>query len=266
MHAHPRAALAMAAALASFITLSTVATPARAAFQLNNVGLQCSDSLVVQEGDAYVLSCTGDLSLQGLGGQGSFLADTSITLNATGSLTLTDLQLQAPSIFLNGGVGVTLDTSVTLNGADVQVVASTGGSGGTLGAAWGTLDIATVGNVSFAQPGSKPRPGAGSALSTALGESGTVVITNAAGIQFADAPSPGRGQAGTVTLSGSGDRDSPQGGQLVITNGGSLGSNDPKFGDVTLLTVGSAVPEASGWATMAIGLIALMGLVRRSRH
>ena len=40
----------MAAALASFITLSTVATPARAAFQLSNVGLQCSESLVVQEG------------------------------------------------------------------------------------------------------------------------------------------------------------------------------------------------------------------------
>jgi len=199
MHAHPRAALAMAAALASFITLSTVATPAQAAFQLNNVGLQCSESLVVQEGDAYVLSCTGDLSLQGLGGQGSFQADTSITLNATGSLSLIDVLLQAPSIFLNGGANVTVGTSVTLNGEDVKILAAgAGGAGGTLGTPGGT----------------RPREGGG----------------------------------------------------IVITNGGGLGSNDPKFGDVTLPTVGSAVPEASGWATMAAGLIALMGLVRRPRH
>lgn len=198
MHAHPRAALAMAAALASFITLSTVATPARAAFQLKNVGLQCSESLVVQEGDAYVLSCTGDLSLQGLGGQGSFLADTSITLNATGSLSLSDLQLQAPSIFLNGGASVTVGTSVTLNGEDVKILAAgAGGAGGTLGTPGGT----------------RPREGGG-----------------------------------------------------IVIAGGGLGSNDPKFGDVILTTVGSAVPEASGWATMAIGLIALMGLVRRPRH
>ena len=113
MHARPRAALAMAAALASFITLSTVAKPAQAAFQISNVGLQCSESLVVQEGDAYVLSCTGDLSLQGLGGQGSFQADTSITLNATGSLSLIDVLLQAPNIALNGAT-VSLNAGTTL--------------------------------------------------------------------------------------------------------------------------------------------------------
>ncbi len=199
MHARPRAVLAMAAALASFTALSTVATPAQAAFQLSNVGLQCSESLVVQEGDAYVLSCVGDLNVQGLGGTGSFQADTSITLNATGNLSLTDLQLQAPSIFLNGGASVTVGTSVTLNGEDVKILAAgAGGAGGTLGTPEGTT----------------PREGGG----------------------------------------------------IVISNGGSLGSNDPKFGDVTLPTVGSAVPEASGWATMALGLIGLAGLVRRSRR
>lgn len=215
MHAHPRAALAMAAALASFITLSTVATPARAAFQLNNVGLQCSESLVVQEGDAYVLSCTGDLSLQGLGGQGSFQADTSITLNATGSLSLMDVLLRAPNIALNG------DT-VSLNA--------------------GTTLTPMPGGVT------DPRltdPGAASG-------SGGVVLVNGSDVGSAggaQGPSGGRTEGGTI-----------------VSGGGSLGSNDPKFGDVTLPTVGSAVPEASGWATMAVGLIALMGLVRRPRH
>jgi hypothetical protein len=187
MHARHRTVLAMAAALTAFTALSTVATPAQAAFQLSNVGLQCSDSLVVQEGDAYVLSCVGDLNVQGLGGTGSFQADTSITLNATGNLSLLDVVLRAPNIVLTGGSSVTVDIGVTLDGGDVQLTAT---------------GVTT------------PREGGG----------------------------------------------------IVISNGGSLGSNDPKFGDVTLPTVGSAVPEASGWATMALGLIGLAGLVRRSRR
>jgi len=187
MHARHRTVLAMAAALASFTALSTVATPAQAAFQLSNVGLQCSDSLVVQEGDAYVLSCVGDLTVQGLSGQGSFIADTSITLNATGNLSLLDVMLRAPNIVLTGGSSVTVDISVTLNGGDVQLTAT-------------------------------------------------------------------------------GEATPREGGGIVISNGGSLGSNDPKFGGGILTTVGSAVPEASGWATMALGLIGLAGLVRRSRR
>lgn len=220
MHAHPRAALAMAAALASFITLSTVAKPAQAAFQISNVGLQCSESLVVQEGDAYVLSCTGDLSLQGLGGQGSFQADTSITLNATGSLSLIDVLLQAPNIALNGA-------TVSLN------------AGTTLTPMPGGVNDPRLTDPRLTDPG-------------AASGSGGVVLVNGSDLGSAggaQGPSGGRTEGGTIVI-----------------GGGSLGSNDPKFGDVTLPTVGSAVPEASGWATMAAGLIALMGLMRRPRH
>ncbi|WP_290904565.1 hypothetical protein [Aquabacterium sp.] len=186
MHAHHRTVLAMSAALASFTALSTVATPAQAAFQLSNVGLQCSDSLVVQEGDAYVLSCVGDLTVQGLSGQGSFIADTSINLNATGNLSLLDVMLRAPNIVLTGGTSVTFDSGTTFYGGDVQLTA-TGG------------------------------------------------------------PTP------------------REGGGIVISNGGSLGSNDPKFGGV-LPTLGSAVPEASSFAMMASGLIALLGLLGVTRR
>ncbi len=209
MHARHRTVLAMAAALTAFTGLSTVTTPARAAFQLSNVGLQCSDSLVVQEGDAYVLSCTGDLTVQGLSGQGSFIADTSITLNATGNLSLLDVVLRAPNIVLTGGSSVTVDIGVTLNGGDVQLTA-TGGSGGDIGTG-------------------------------------------------------GAGGAG-ITLGTPGGTTPREGGGIVISSGGSLGSNDPQFGGSVLTTVGSAVPEASGWATMALGLIGLAGLVRRSRR
>lgn len=40
------------ATLATLSALLSAAAPAQAAFQLNNVGLQCSESLVTQEGDA----------------------------------------------------------------------------------------------------------------------------------------------------------------------------------------------------------------------
>jgi len=212
MHARPRAALAMAAALTAFTALSTVATPAQAAFQLSNVGLQCSDSLVVQEGDAYVLSCTGDLSLQGLGGPGSFLADTSITLNATGSLRLLDVLLQAPHIALN---------AATLSVGAGTVLSPTS-SGAT--------------DPHLTDPGTAP--GAGG-----------VVLVNGEG----------------STLGAPGDAQGPSGGRTeggtIVSGGGSLGSNDPKFGDVNLPTVRSAVPEASSFAMMASGLIALVGLL-----
>ncbi len=215
MHARHRTVLAMAAALTAFTGLSTVTTPARAAFQLSNVGLQCSDSLVVQEGDAYVLSCTGDLTVQGLSGQGSFIADTSITLNATGNLSLLDVVLRAPNIVLNGA-------TVSLN------------SGTTL-----TPMPSGVTDPRLTDPG-------------AASGSGGVVLVNGSDpgtVGGAQGPSGGRTEGGTI-----------------VSGGGGLGSNDPQFGGGVLTTVGSAVPEASGWATMALGLIGLAGLVRRSRR
>lgn len=209
MHARHRTVLAMAAALTAFTALSTVATPAQAAFQLSNVGLQCSDSLVVQEGDAYVLSCVGDLTVQGLSGTGSFQADTSITLNATGNLSLLDVVLRAPTIALHGEVGLTLLGSQTgLVGTDVS-----------------------------------------------LSSGGVVSVPGAGGIDLS-------GGGGGAVVDGGGRQE----GGSIVSGGGSLGSNDPKFGDVNLPTVSSAVPEASGWATMALGLIGLAGLVRRSRR
>ena len=205
----------MAAALTTFTALSTVATPAQAAFQLSNVGLQCSDSLVVQEGDAYVLSCTGDLSLQGLGGPGSFMADTSITLNATGNLSLLDVLLQAPHIALN---------AATLSVGAGTVLSPTSG---------GATDPRLT------DPGTAP--GAGG-----------VVLVNGSG---QDTTGGAQGLSGGRTE-----------GDSIVSGGGSLGSNDPKFGDVNLPTVGSAVPEASSFAMMASGLIALAGLLGVARR
>ncbi len=113
-------------ALTSLAALSTFSTPAQAAFQLSNVSLQCSGNLVLQEGDAYNVGCSGDLGLQGLGGQGSFLADSSITLQASGLLSLMDMLLQAPTITLNGNMGVSTNSATKLAGLDVRL------SGGTI--------------------------------------------------------------------------------------------------------------------------------------
>lgn len=208
---HHRTALALAALA---FTLGTGSTPAQAAFQLNHIGLQCSDSLVVQEGDAYTLSCSGDLSLQGLDGQGSFQADTSITLNATGHLSLLDVLLQAPRIVLNAGtVSVNPGSALTL----VPV---------------GTSDPRLT------PPGTDP--GAGG-----------VLLVNGVDI--------GTSGGGQVLPGGR-----TEGGDIVV-GGGSLGSNDPKFGDVNLPTLGSPVPEAGSFAMMAAGLIGLVALRVRGR-
>lgn len=215
MHARHRAALT---ASACALALGALASSAQAAFQLNHIGLQCSDALVVQEGDAYTLSCSGDLLLQGQDGQqGNLLADTSITLNATGNLSLLDVLLQAPRIVLNGSkVSVSTGTVLSLL------------SGG-------------VTDPRLTDPRLKD-PG------TAAGAGGVLLLNGV------DLGAPGAGQ---VAPGGSTE------GGSIVSGGGSLGSNDPKFGDLNLLAAGSTVPEPSGWATMAMGLMALMGLARR---
>jgi MYXO-CTERM domain-containing protein len=68
-----------------------------------------------------------------------------------------------------------------------------------------------------------------------------------------------------VILTGNGGRDATQVGEIVIRGSGSLGSNDPKFGNNQLPTLGSPVPEASTDVMAGLGLMVLAGLVARSR-
>lgn len=215
------------------------AAPAHAAFQLNNVGLQCSESLVIQEGDAYVLSCAGDLSVQGLGGQGSFQADTSIRLSATGTLSLSDVVLRAPVIALYGEVGV-------------QMLGSQTGLVGT--------------NVTVNSPGAVNLGG----FIDASGDVrlGTVPPDNSGGIGGGDAGSvisvPGTGGLDLNAGGGEAPGGGRQEGGDIVSGGGSLGSNDPKFGDTQLPTLGSPVPETSTVAMTLLGLLGLAGLRARA--
>lgn len=234
-------------ALATLATLSALlgaTAPAHAAFQLNNVGLQCSESLVIQEGDAYVLSCAGDLSVQGLGGTGSFQADTSIRLSATGTLSLSDVVLRAPIIALYGEVGVQMLGSQTgLVGTDVTV-----DSPGMVNLG-GFIDVS--GNVSLGTvPPDRSSGGAGGGAGSVISVPGT------GGLDLR----PGAGEI----LRGIGGRDVLPGGEIIVSGGGSLGSNDPKFGDTQLPTLGSPVPEASTVTMALLGLIGLAGLRART--
>lgn len=178
-----------------------------------------------------MLSCVGDLSVQGLGGQGSFQADSSIRLSATGTLSLTDVVLRAPTIALYGEAGVKLLNGQTgLVGTDVSLSsARTVEMGGFIDA------------------------------------SGNQSITAAS--NRIDGRTDGSGSAGgTLSVSGSVDIDlRPGAGEIVIRGGGSLGSNDPKVGNNQLLTLGSPVPEASTAVMAGLALMVLTGLVARSR-
>lgn|GEM_PF-7126069 len=72
----------------------------------------CSESLTILQGESLSFQCTGDLSVSGDGDNVRLLADRSVSLSATGRLSVDRLNIISPEILLNA---VDVRSSGTLN-------------------------------------------------------------------------------------------------------------------------------------------------------
>jgi len=96
-------------------SLLSGAAMATSTLTTHNVGFSCTDTLSFNDAGGFVIGCSGDLLVQGAGGDALLSHGTSITLSATASLTLKDLRIVAPSIVLEAPQ-ITVDSDVALEG------------------------------------------------------------------------------------------------------------------------------------------------------
>ena len=85
-----------------------------AAYSLDHVTATCSESLTILRGESLSFQCTGDLSVSGDGDNVRLLADRSVSLSATGHLSVDRLNIISPEILLNAGGAVNIGRSVVL--------------------------------------------------------------------------------------------------------------------------------------------------------
>ncbi|MDO9005267.1 MAG: PEP-CTERM sorting domain-containing protein [Aquabacterium sp.] len=85
-----------------------------AADSLEHVTATCSESLTILRGESLSFQCTGDLSVYGNGDHVRLLADRSVSLSATGHLSVDRLQIISPEILLNAGGSVDIGRNVVL--------------------------------------------------------------------------------------------------------------------------------------------------------
>lgn len=125
--------------LALGLALAMNAT-AHAAGAIQNVDIQCSSALTIDNQAGLSLSCVGDLRLNGLASDAALLDDAAIRLVATGALALDGLLLRAPSLSLSADTislspTVRLDSGggpIDLNTWSPDVPLSISGAGGVV--------------------------------------------------------------------------------------------------------------------------------------
>lgn len=81
---------------------------------LDHVTAACSESLTIPQGDDLSFQCTGDLSVSGDADEVRLLADHSVSLSATGRLSVDRLHIVSPEIRLNAGGSVDIGRGVVL--------------------------------------------------------------------------------------------------------------------------------------------------------
>ena len=101
---------------AGTIVLAMALAPSlgHAAYSLDHVTATCSESLTILQGESLSFQCTGDLSVSGDGDNVRLLADRSVSLSATGRLSVDRLQIISPEILLNAGGSVDIGHNVVL--------------------------------------------------------------------------------------------------------------------------------------------------------
>lgn len=182
-------------ALSTMLVTTLAAIHSHATTQVSGtVQFNCSESLSITDSGSSQWRCVGDLSIFGTGGAGTIDSDQALDIWASGSLSLQDMILSAPSITLTAGTLLNVGQGVQLVGRDIHLGTPTIGTAPPREVIdWATLDI---------QPGTAlvNLSPAGSAVSVSGTRSthagalqavgGEVVLVNTNGVQLAAGSEP----------------------------------------------------------------------------
>lgn len=109
-------------ALATMLVTALAAISSHATTQVSGaVQFNCSESLSITDSGSSQWRCVGDLSIFGTDGTGTIDSDQALDIWASGTLSLQDLILSAPSITLTAGTALHVGQGVQLVGRDVQL-------------------------------------------------------------------------------------------------------------------------------------------------
>lgn len=145
--------------LAALLLAALTSVSAQAASQIEQVALNCSDTLNIEGVSALSLRCAGNFTLSGQGAHGTISADESLSIWAAGSLVFEDVSLNAPLITLTSDTRVSIDSATLLNGGSVTIQG--GGDVREIGAGiggGGSVSLSGGSNLGIDSPSPVPEP------------------------------------------------------------------------------------------------------------
>lgn len=107
--------------MVALLIAALTTTSAQADSRIDQVQLTCSDTMSIEGTSALSLRCTGDFSLSGQNTLGTITADESLSIWASGRLTLESVLLTSPAITLTSETQVWLDNATQLNGSTIAL-------------------------------------------------------------------------------------------------------------------------------------------------